>query len=96
MYETVKTLILEFLAGNGPGHVREIHLKVVCFRPEVPQHTVRARLSEMSRSESLEEKLAAFGSGFYGLYDDNPDLCSVVSYLKRIRARRTRICLSPP
>ena len=25
---TVKTLILETLSGEGPGHIREIHLRV--------------------------------------------------------------------
>jgi len=81
--ETVKTLILEAVAGSGPGHIREIHLKVTGFRPEVPQHTVRARLSELSRSENLEERLKALGSGFYGLYQENTELCSVVSYPDR-------------
>ena len=83
MVQTIKTLILEFVTGNGPGHIREIHLQVVEFRPEVPQHTVRARLSEMARSDNLEEKLSSFGNGFYGLYDDNRALCSVVSYPNR-------------
>ena len=49
----------------------------------MPQHTVRARLSEMSRSDDLEERLKAFGNGFYGLYEENKDLCSVVSYPDR-------------
>ena len=80
---TIKTLILELLTGEGPGHIREIHLRVTEFRPEVPQHTVRARLSEMSRSGDLEEKLNAFGNGFYGLYEENKQLCSVVSYPDR-------------
>ena len=80
---TIKTLILEFMVGNGTGHIKEIHLRVTEFKPDVPQHTVRARLSEMSRSENLEEKLSAFGSGFYGLYEENKDLCSVVSYPDR-------------
>jgi len=79
----IKTLILEFMTNNGPSHIREVHLKVVEFRPEVPQHTVRARLSEMSRSENLEEKLSSFGNGFYGLYEENKQLCSVVSYPDR-------------
>jgi len=83
MEQTIKTLILEAVAGSGPGHIREIHLKVTGFRPEVPQHTVRARLSEMSRSEDLEERLRAFGNGFYGLYQENRGLCSVVSYPDR-------------
>jgi hypothetical protein len=78
--QTIKILILEFLTNNGAGHLQEIHLGVIEFRPEVPQHTVRARLSEMSRSDDLEEKLAAFGDGFYGLYEENKELCSVVSY----------------
>jgi hypothetical protein len=83
MTRTIKTLILEFVVGKGAGHIREIHLRVTEFRPEVPQHTVRARLSEMSRTDNLEEKLNAFGSGFYGLYDENKELCSVVSYQDR-------------
>ena len=81
--KTIKTLIIEIVTGNGPGHIREIHLQVIEFRPEVPQHTVRARLSEMARSENLEEKLNCFGNGFYGLYEENPGLCSVVSYPER-------------
>ena len=80
---TIKTLILEFMTGNGTGHIKEIHLRVTEFKPDVPQHTVRARLSEMSRSENLEEKLSAFGSGFYGPYEENKELCSVVSYPDR-------------
>ena len=83
MTYSIKTLILEFLTGEGPGHIREIHLQVTNFRPDVPQHTVRARLSEMSRSKNLEDKLNAFGNGFYGLYQENQGLCSVVSYPDR-------------
>jgi hypothetical protein len=81
--QSIKTLILEIVAGKGSSHIREIHLQVTEFRPEVPQHTVRARLSEMARSEDLEEKLKAFGNGFYGLYAENKELCSVVSYPDR-------------
>ena len=81
--QTIKTLILEFIEGNGSSHVREIHLSIAEFRPEVPQHTIRARLSEMSRSHNLEEKLNAFGNGFYGIYEENKDLSSVVSYPDR-------------
>ena len=81
--KTIKTLILEIIDSNGSTHIREIHLKVTGLRPEVPQHTVRARLSEMSRSENLEQRLKAFGNGFYGLYEENKELCSVVSYPER-------------
>ena len=81
--QTIKTLILEFIGGNGSSHVQETHLKIAEFRAEVPQHIIRARLSEMSRSQNLEEKLNAFGNGFYGLYEENKDLCSVVSYPDR-------------
>jgi hypothetical protein len=37
----------------------------------------------MSRSQSLEEKLKSFGNGFYGLYEENKEMCSVVSYPNR-------------
>lgn len=80
---TIKTLILEILTGEGPGHIKEINLRVSEFRPDVPQHTVRSRLSEMARSENLEERLNPFGKGFYGLYEESPNLCSVVSYPNR-------------
>ncbi len=83
MGETIKTLILEIMHSEGPSHIQEIHLKVTEFRPEVPQHTVRARLSELSRSKDLEDKLNAYGNGFYGLYEENRELCSVVSYPDR-------------
>jgi hypothetical protein len=83
MSRTIKTLILE-IVGESPSHIKEIHLKVLKFHSaNVPQHTVRARLSEMSRSENLEEKLSAFGNGFYGLYETNSELCSIVSYPDR-------------
>lgn len=81
--KTIKTLIIEFMTGNSPGHIREIHLRVTEFRPEVPQHTVRARLSEMARTENLEGKVKCFGRGFYGLYEPNEQMCSVVSYPER-------------
>jgi len=79
--KAVKTLIIEFISSNGPSHIREIHLQVAEFRPEVPQHTVRARLSEMSRL--AEQTLKQFGQGFYDLYQENRELCSVVSYPDR-------------
>lgn len=79
----IKTLILEFVTENGPSHIRQIHLQISQIRPQVPQHTIRARLSELSRCDGLEEKLSAFGSGFYGLYQENKQLCSVVSYPNR-------------
>jgi len=81
--KTIKTLILEIMDGNGSAHIREIHLQVTELRPEVPQHTVRARLSEMARSDDLEERLKAFGNGFYGPYAENKELSSVVSYPDR-------------
>ena len=81
--KSIKTLILEIVGGNGPSHIKEVHLHVTEFRPDVPQHTVRARLSELSRADNLEERLKAFGNGFYGLYEENQNLCSVVSYPDR-------------
>ena len=81
--KTIRRLILETVDRNGPGHIKEIHLQVTEFRPGIPQHTIRARVSEMSRAENLEEKLKSFGNGFYGLYKENSELCSVVSYPDR-------------
>jgi hypothetical protein len=81
--KSIKTLILEIVGGNGPAHIKEVHLQVVEFRPDVPQHSIRARLSEMSHTDNLEERLKPFGNGFYGLYEENKDMCSVVSYPDR-------------
>lgn len=81
--KSIKTLILEIVGGQGPSHIKEVHLLVTEFRPDVPQHTVRARLSEMSRSDNLEEKLQSLGNGFYGMYDEDKNMCSVVSYPDR-------------
>ena len=81
--KSIKTLMLEIVGGQGPSHIEEVHLQVTEFRPDVPQHTIRARLSELSRTDNLEERLKAFGSGFYGLYEENKDMCSVVSYPDR-------------
>lgn len=80
---TIKTLILEIIAGKGTSHIKEIHLQVTEIRKNTPQHTVRARLSEMSRTDNLEEKLESIGNGFYGVYQENTNLCSVVSYKDR-------------
>lgn len=71
------------MGSNGPSHIQEVHLQVIEFRPDVPQHTIRARLSELSRADRLEERLQSFGNGFYGLYEENKDLCSIVSYPDR-------------
>jgi hypothetical protein len=46
--KSIKTLILEIVGDNGPAHIKEVHLQVTEFRPDVPQHTIRARLSEMA------------------------------------------------
>ena len=37
----------------------------------------------MSRCDNLEEKLEPLGNGFYSLYEQNKQLCSVVSYPER-------------
>lgn len=81
--KSIKTLILEIVGGNGASHIKEVHLQVVEFRPDIPQHTVRARLSELSHTDNLEERLKAFGNGFYGLYEEDKGMCSVVSYPNR-------------
>ncbi|WP_419656026.1 hypothetical protein [Desulfosarcina variabilis] len=83
MKHTIKHLILEFVSENGSGHIKEIHLQITQIRPEVPQHTIRARLSEMSRTRNLEEKIRTYGDGFYGIYSEIENLNSVVSYPDR-------------
>ena len=32
--QTIKTLILEMLSGEGPGHIKEIHLRVTELKPD--------------------------------------------------------------
>jgi len=58
-------------------------LGVTEIRVNAPQHTVRARLSELSRNTDLEEKLQSLGNGFYSLYEENQNMTSVVSYPDR-------------
>jgi len=80
--KTIKTLILEIIDSNGSTHIREIHLQSQGLDLRCRRYR-KARLSEMSRTENLEERLKAFGNGFYGPYQENKELCSVVSYPDR-------------
>lgn len=79
----IKELIRQALLQQGACHLKEIHQAVNAQRGQVPQHTVRARLSELARSQHLEEKLKPLGHGFYALYEEDKNLCSLVSYPHR-------------
>ena len=80
--KSIKTLILEIMGSNTR------HISGKCnFRWSSSGRTSLSIRSErgcrMSHTDNLEERLEAFGNGFYGLYEENKDMCSVVSYPDR-------------
>ena len=75
-HKPVKVLILEILNEDGAAHYREIILRVQSVRKNIPEHSVRARLSE----GVLKKELARLEEGVYDIYSENEDLTSVVSY----------------
>lgn len=77
--ESIRTLILELVDKNGASHIRELHIEILRCRPETPEHTVRARLSEAA----TEGLLSRLGDGFYDVYAEDEDMTSVVSYPNR-------------
>jgi len=62
----IKALILEFMASNGTSHIKEIHLQVVAFRPEVPQHTVRPGSPRWPGATTLKRSPAFSAMGSRG------------------------------
>ena len=76
---SIRTLLLEFVDANGASHIRELHIEILRHRPDTPEHTIRARLSE-AVSDGLLDRL---GDGFYDLYAEDEDMTSVVSYPHR-------------
>ena len=77
--DSIRTLILEFVDTNGASHIREVHIEILQRRPDTPEHTIRARLSE-AVSDGLLDRL---GEGFYDVYAEDEDMTSVVSYPAR-------------
>ena len=76
---SIRTLLLEFVDANGASHIRELHIEILRHRPDTPEHTIRARLSEAA-SEGLLDRL---GEGFYDVYAEEEGMTSVVSYPDR-------------
>ena len=76
---SIRTLLLEFVDSNGASHIREMHIEILRHKPDTPEHTIRARLSE-AVSDGLLDRL---GDGFYDVYAEDEDMTSVVSYPSR-------------
>jgi hypothetical protein len=76
---SISTLLLEFVDANGASHIREMHIEILRHKPDTPEHTIRARLSE-AVSEGLLDRL---GDGFYDVYAEDEGMTSVVSYPNR-------------
>jgi hypothetical protein len=76
---SIRTLLLEFVDVNGASHIRELHIEILRHRPDTPEHTIRARLSE-AVSDGLLDRL---GDGFYDVYAEDEGMTSVVSYARR-------------
>jgi hypothetical protein len=75
----IRTLVLEYLDEHGASHIRQMHIKILHQKPGIPEHTIRARLSEAVSSGLLER----LGDGFYDIYAEDEDMTSVVSYPER-------------
>ena len=67
---SIRTLVLEFVDTNGASHIREMHIEILRVKPDTPEHTIRARLSE-AVSEGF---LSRMGNGFYALVKRKWDL----------------------
>ena len=76
---SIRTLLLEFVDANGASHIREMHIEILRHKPDTPEHTIRARLSEAA-SDGLLDRL---GDGFYDVYAEDEGMTSVVSYPNR-------------
>lgn len=76
---SIRTLLLEFVDAHGASHIREMHIEILRRKPDTPEHTIRARLSE-AVSDGLLDRL---GDGFYDVYAEDEGMASVVSYPNR-------------
>jgi len=76
---SIRTLLLEFVDANGASHIREMHIEILRHKPDTPEHTIRARLSE-AVSDGLLDRL---GDGFYDVYAEDEAMASVVFYANR-------------
>ena len=69
-------MLLEFVDTNGASHIREMHIEILRRKPDTPEHTIRARLSEAVADGFLDR----LGEGFYGVYAEDEGMTSVVSH----------------
>ncbi len=76
---SIRTLLLEFVDTNEASHIRELHVEILRHKPDAPEHTIRARLSD-AVSDGLLDRL---GDGFCDVYAEDQGMTSVVSYLDR-------------
>ena len=76
---SIRTMLLEFVDANGASHIREMHIEILRQRPDTPEHTIRARLSEAVSNGFLDR----LGDGFYDVYAEDEQMTSVVSYPNR-------------
>jgi hypothetical protein len=76
---SIRTMLLEFVDANGASHIRQMHIEILRHKPDTPEHTIRARLSE-AVSDGLLDRL---GDGFYDIYAEDQGMTSVVSYPNR-------------
>jgi len=53
---SIRTMLLEFVDSNGASHIREMHIEILRHKPDTPEHTIRARLSE-AVSDGLLDRL---------------------------------------
>ena len=82
MQPSIRTLVLEFVDIHGASHIRQMHIEILRHKPDTPEHTIRARLSE-AVSEGF---LSRIGDGFYDIYEEEEGMSSVVSYPNRCQA----------
>ena len=59
-----------------------MHIEILRHKPDTPEHTIRARLSE-AVSDGLLDRL---GDGFYDVYAEDEGMTSVVSYPREVHA----------
>jgi len=76
---SIRTLLLEYVDSHGASHIREMHIEILRRRPDTPEHTIRARLSE-AVSDGLLDRLS---DSFYNVYAEDEGMTSVVSSRNR-------------
>jgi hypothetical protein len=79
---SIRTLLLEFVDANGASPIRELHIDILRHKPDPPEHTIRARLSE-AVSDGLRDRL---GDGCYDVYAEDEGRVPVRSPRRQVPA----------